>query len=137
VTAIISEAVGRPLSYQGISDEEARERYSRISGSQEETEAHVALWQAIHEGRLAATTDRVERILGRKPITLRQWHRRTSARFSTNFDWTAGRPVQHERRAGELPGSYAPKQAFNDAGQVSFELIAIDLPQTRFRIVTE
>jgi len=73
VTAIISEAIGRPLLYQVISDEEARERYSRISGSQEETEAHVALWRAIREGRLAATTDRVERILGRKPIALRQW----------------------------------------------------------------
>ncbi|MGA8443094.1 MAG: NAD(P)H-binding protein [Candidatus Sulfotelmatobacter sp.] len=73
VTAIISEAIGRPLSYQVISDGEARERYSRISGSQEETEAHVALWRAIREGRLAPTTDRVERILGRKPIALRHW----------------------------------------------------------------
>jgi uncharacterized protein YbjT (DUF2867 family) len=73
VTTIISEAIGRPLSYQVISDEEARERYSMISGSQEETEAHVTLWRAIREGRLAATTDRVERILGRKPIALRQW----------------------------------------------------------------
>jgi uncharacterized protein YbjT (DUF2867 family) len=73
VTAIISEAIGRPLSYQVISDEDARERYSRISGSQEETDAHVALWRTIREGRLAATTDRVERILGRKPIALRQW----------------------------------------------------------------
>ena len=52
VTAIISEAIGRPLSYQAISDEEARERYSRISGSEEETEAHVALWRAIRDGRL-------------------------------------------------------------------------------------
>jgi len=73
VTAIISEAIGRPLSYRVITDEEARERYSRISGSQEETEAHLALWRAIREGRLAATTDRVERILGRKPIALRRW----------------------------------------------------------------
>jgi len=73
VTAIISEAIGRLLSYQVISDEEARERYSRISGSQEETEAHVALWRAIREGRLASISDRVERILGRKPITLRRW----------------------------------------------------------------
>jgi uncharacterized protein YbjT (DUF2867 family) len=73
VTAIISQAIGRPLSYQVISDEEAGKRYSKISGSQEETEAHVALWRAIREGRLAATTDRVERILGRKPIALRQW----------------------------------------------------------------
>ena len=29
--------------------------------------------EAIRDGRLAATTDRVERILGRKPIALRQW----------------------------------------------------------------
>ena len=72
-TTIISEAIGRPLSHQVISDEEARERYSRIGGSQEETEAHVTLWRAIREGRLAATTDGVERILGRKPIALRQW----------------------------------------------------------------
>ena len=73
VTAIISEAIGRPLSYQVISDEEARERYCRISASQEETDAHVALWQAIRDGQLAATTDWVDRILGKKPIALRQW----------------------------------------------------------------
>jgi (4-alkanoyl-5-oxo-2,5-dihydrofuran-3-yl)methyl phosphate reductase len=73
VTAVISEAIDKPLSYQVISDEEARERYSRISDSQGETEAHVALWRAIRDGRVAATTDRVERILGRKPIALRQW----------------------------------------------------------------
>jgi uncharacterized protein YbjT (DUF2867 family) len=72
-TATISDAIGRPLAFQAISDEEARERYSRISGSPEETEAHVALWRAIREGRLAKVTDDVERILGRKPITFRQW----------------------------------------------------------------
>jgi len=72
-TSIIGEAIGRPLSYQVISDEEAREQYSRVSSSQEETEAHVALWRSIREGRLAATTDGVERILGRKPIALGQW----------------------------------------------------------------
>jgi len=72
-TDIVGEAIGKRLSYQVISDEEARKRYSKISGSPEETEAHVALWQAIREGRLAATTDCVERILNRKPITLRRW----------------------------------------------------------------
>jgi uncharacterized protein YbjT (DUF2867 family) len=71
--AIISEAIGKPLRWEAITDEEARERYSRVSGSPEETEAHVALWRAIREGRLAATTDGVERVLGRKPIALRQW----------------------------------------------------------------
>jgi uncharacterized protein YbjT (DUF2867 family) len=73
VTDIIGEAIGKPVSYQVISDEQARQRYTRISGSPEETEAHVALWRAIRDGRLATTTDYVERILGKKPIALRQW----------------------------------------------------------------
>ncbi len=72
-TMLIGKAIGRQLSYQVISDEEARERYARISGSAEETEAHVALWRAIREGRLAATTNTVEQILARKPLSLRQW----------------------------------------------------------------
>jgi uncharacterized protein YbjT (DUF2867 family) len=72
-TATIAQAIGEPPAFQAISDEEARERYSRISGSPEETEAHVTLWRAIREGRLAGVTHDVERILGRKPIALRQW----------------------------------------------------------------
>ncbi|MGB6631669.1 MAG: NAD(P)H-binding protein, partial [Terriglobales bacterium] len=72
-TATIAEAIGERLKYQAISDEEAREHYSKVSGSQEETEAHVTLWRAIREGRLASVTHEVERILGRKPITLTQW----------------------------------------------------------------
>jgi uncharacterized protein YbjT (DUF2867 family) len=73
VTAMIAEAIGKPLECRAISDEEARERYSKVSGSPEETEAHVALWRAIREGRLSFTTDGVERVLGRKPITIRRW----------------------------------------------------------------
>lgn len=72
-TQIIGGAIGKTLVYRPISDEEARERYSKVSGSPEETEAHVALWRAIREGRLAATTDDAEKILGRKPIGLEQW----------------------------------------------------------------
>ena len=69
----IGTVIGRELVYQFISDDEARERYSKISGSQEETEAHVSLWRAIREGRLAKVTDTVERVLDRKPIALDQW----------------------------------------------------------------
>jgi (4-alkanoyl-5-oxo-2,5-dihydrofuran-3-yl)methyl phosphate reductase len=72
-TAILAEAIGRPLKYEAISDEEARERYQKVSGSPEETEAHVALWRAIRQGLLAGVTHDVERILGRKPIALAQW----------------------------------------------------------------
>lgn len=80
-TAIIGAAIDRSLSYQIISDDEARERYSRVSGSPEETEAHVALWRAIRDDRLAATTDCVERVLGRKPLSLRQWTAENAGNF--------------------------------------------------------
>jgi uncharacterized protein YbjT (DUF2867 family) len=73
VTSKIAAAIGRPLTFQPISDEEAGKRYSRVSRSAEETEAHVFLWRAIREGRLATVTNNVERILGRKPIALDQW----------------------------------------------------------------
>jgi uncharacterized protein YbjT (DUF2867 family) len=73
VTAKIGAAIGKPLAFHPISDEEARERYSRVSGSTEETEAHVELWRAIREGCFATVNNNVERILGHEPITLDQW----------------------------------------------------------------
>jgi uncharacterized protein YbjT (DUF2867 family) len=81
VTAKIGGAIGRQLTFQPISDEEARQRYSAFSGSAEETEAHIALWRAIREGRLAAVTDTVERVLGRKPVPLDQWLRENAGAF--------------------------------------------------------
>jgi uncharacterized protein YbjT (DUF2867 family) len=81
VTARIEAVIKRRLSFQPLSDEEARQRYSRVSGSTEETEAHVALWRAIREGRPATVTDVVERVLGRKPIPLRQWLRENAGAF--------------------------------------------------------
>jgi uncharacterized protein YbjT (DUF2867 family) len=73
VTARIAAAIGHPLTFQPISDEEARERYRATGASKEETDAHVALWRAIREGRLGMVTSTVERILMRKPIALDQW----------------------------------------------------------------
>jgi uncharacterized protein YbjT (DUF2867 family) len=73
VTQIIAHAIGKTLFYRTISDEEARARYSRFSGSPEETSAHVALWCAIRDGRLAATTGEVEQTLGRAPMPMEHW----------------------------------------------------------------
>jgi (4-alkanoyl-5-oxo-2,5-dihydrofuran-3-yl)methyl phosphate reductase len=81
VTAKIGAAIGKRLAFQPLSDEEARQRYSLVSGSEEETEAHVSLWRAIREGRLGAVTATVERVLGRKPIPLDQWLTENAAAF--------------------------------------------------------
>ena len=80
-TAKIGAAIGKRLTFQPISDEEARQRYSAISESVAETEAHVLLWRAIREGRLATITNNVERVLGRKPIALDQWAIENAAAF--------------------------------------------------------
>jgi (4-alkanoyl-5-oxo-2,5-dihydrofuran-3-yl)methyl phosphate reductase len=80
-TAAIGAAIGKDLRYQPIPYEEAGERYSKFSGSREETEAHVTLWKAIREGRLAAVTGFVEDILRRKPIPLEQWAVENAAAF--------------------------------------------------------
>jgi uncharacterized protein YbjT (DUF2867 family) len=81
VTAKIGAAIGRQLTFQPISDEEARQRYSAVGGSAEETEAHVALWRAIREERLAAVTDTVEGVLGRKPVPFDHWLRENAGAF--------------------------------------------------------
>lgn len=72
-TAKIGAAIGKKLLFQPISDEEAGKRYSQTGASPEDVGAHVALWRAIREGLLAKVTDKVECILGRKPINLDQW----------------------------------------------------------------
>jgi uncharacterized protein YbjT (DUF2867 family) len=82
VTGKIGAAIGKQLTFQPISDEEAGQRYAGATGAPaEDTEAHVALWRAIREGRLASVTDNVEHILGRKPITLDQWIQENAVAF--------------------------------------------------------
>ena len=73
VTTKIGAAIGRRLQFKSISDDEARRLYAATGAPALETEAHVSLWRAIREGRLATVTDTVERILDRKPIALDQW----------------------------------------------------------------
>jgi uncharacterized protein YbjT (DUF2867 family) len=92
VTEKIGAAIGKPVTFLPISDEEARRRYSAVSGSVEETEAHVALWRAIREGRLAAVTDKVQQILGRAPIGLDQWIAENITAFLDAATLTAKHP---------------------------------------------
>ena len=80
-TGKIGAVIGQRLTFEPISDEEARQRYAARSASPAETEAHVALWRAMREGRLATVTNTVEQVLGRKPLTLDQWATENAAAF--------------------------------------------------------
>ncbi len=77
----IGEAIGRPVKFQTIGDEEAGERFAATGAPIEEVAAHVALWRGIREGRLGMVTDTVERVLGRKPVRLDQWAQENAAAF--------------------------------------------------------
>jgi uncharacterized protein YbjT (DUF2867 family) len=81
VAARISAAIARDLKFESISDEEARHRYAATGAPTEETEAHVALWRAIREGRLRTVTNTVEQVLCRPPIAFGQWLMENTAAF--------------------------------------------------------
>jgi len=81
ITERIATKIGRRLRYEPIGDEEARRRFRTTGASEAEVEAHVALWRAIREGRLATVTDTVERVLGRPPLSLDHWLSENGAAF--------------------------------------------------------
>ena len=81
MTAKIGAAIGRALRFQPISDEEERRKMVDSSDLPKIVTAHASIYRAIREGRLAAVTDTVERVLGRKPITFDQWARENAAAF--------------------------------------------------------
>lgn len=73
VTERIGAAIGKPLRFEPISDEAAGRRFAETGAGPEEVLAHVELWRAIREERLATVTDGVWRVLHRQPIGLEQW----------------------------------------------------------------
>lgn len=81
MTAKSGAAIGKPLTFQPLSDEQARQRLLTSGAPAAEIEAHVALWRAIREGRVATVTTTVERVLGRKPLTFDQWAQENAAAF--------------------------------------------------------
>jgi uncharacterized protein YbjT (DUF2867 family) len=81
MTAKISATIGRPLRFQTISDEEERRHMIEGGDSEEIVAAHISIYRAIREGRLAIVTGDVERVTGRKPIAFNRWVRENTAAF--------------------------------------------------------
>jgi uncharacterized protein YbjT (DUF2867 family) len=81
MTAKIGAAIGRPLGFRVISDEEARKQQIAWAAPEPMVEARLSIFRAIREGRLAAMTDTVERVLGRKPIPFDRWAEQNAGAF--------------------------------------------------------
>jgi (4-alkanoyl-5-oxo-2,5-dihydrofuran-3-yl)methyl phosphate reductase len=81
MTAKIGAGIGRTLTYQAISDEEARQQQIAWGTEPAMVEARLSIFRAIREGRLAGMTDNVERVLGRHPANFDRWIEQNGGAF--------------------------------------------------------
>jgi uncharacterized protein YbjT (DUF2867 family) len=73
MTAEIGRAIGRAIRYEAISEDAARARQLAAGDGGAMLAAHLDIFRAIREGRLARVTGEVRRVLGRSPQTFADW----------------------------------------------------------------
>jgi (4-alkanoyl-5-oxo-2,5-dihydrofuran-3-yl)methyl phosphate reductase len=81
MAAKIGAVIGKPVGFEAIGEEVVRQRMSESGDSEEMIAAHLSIYRAIREGRLAEVTGTVERVLGRKPITFDRWAQQNAPAF--------------------------------------------------------
>jgi len=81
MAAKIAAASGKPIRFEAISEEEERRRMAAWEDSPAMIDAHISIYRAIREGRLATVTHEVERVLGRKPGNFDHWLQQNAAAF--------------------------------------------------------
>jgi uncharacterized protein YbjT (DUF2867 family) len=81
MTEKIGAAVGRKLTFQPVQKKQESDYMIESGDSAAIVKAHLSIYLAIREGRLAKVTDNVERILGRKPKTFDQWAQENASAF--------------------------------------------------------
>jgi uncharacterized protein YbjT (DUF2867 family) len=80
-TAKIGAAIGKPLRFEALTAEQERDQMVESGDSIPIIEAHISIYRAIRDGRLARVTNNVERVVGRKPIAFDRWARENAAAF--------------------------------------------------------
>ena len=73
MSAKIGAAVGKRITYESLTEDEARRLQAGWGDPPVVVDAHQSIYRAIREGRLAEVTDTVERVLGRPPIPFDRW----------------------------------------------------------------
>jgi (4-alkanoyl-5-oxo-2,5-dihydrofuran-3-yl)methyl phosphate reductase len=77
----IGAAIGKPIGFVPMSDEEARAQQATWGAPPAMVEARLSIFRAIREGRLAGITGDVERILGRPALDFGRWARENAGAF--------------------------------------------------------
>jgi uncharacterized protein YbjT (DUF2867 family) len=73
MAALIGEATGKSIRCIPLSDEQVRREQLARGEPEPVIQAHLSIFHAIRENRLAAVTDGVESVLGRPPISFEHW----------------------------------------------------------------
>jgi uncharacterized protein YbjT (DUF2867 family) len=81
MTAKIAAAIGKPLRFEAISEDEARAQQSAWNAPAPLVEARLSIFRAIRAGLLAEVTDTVERVVGRRPLTFDRWAEENAGAF--------------------------------------------------------
>lgn len=81
MTAAIGAAIGRPLGFVAVSDEEARTFLSRAEMPPALADALVTLWREVRQAFVSVVTGEVERVTGHSPIPFARWARQNAAAF--------------------------------------------------------
>jgi uncharacterized protein YbjT (DUF2867 family) len=77
----IAVAAGKPLRFQSTTDEQEGRHMIESGCPPEIVDAHLSIYRAIREGRLAIVTDNVNRILRQVPISFDQWANENAGAF--------------------------------------------------------
>jgi uncharacterized protein YbjT (DUF2867 family) len=64
VATKIGTIIGKPIRFQPISEEDARQQQVGCNAPTKPVEARISIFRAIREGRLATVADIVERVIG-------------------------------------------------------------------------
>lgn len=73
MAATIGQAIGRPVGFEEMSDQEAYISTIAWAGKGPYADALVDIWRAVREGRMDAVTQGVRRVIGRDPMAFDQW----------------------------------------------------------------
>jgi len=81
MAATIGRAIGKPVGFEEISDEQACTGTVEWAGKGPYVDALVDIWRAVREGRLDTVTEGVKWVTGREPIPFDQWAAENAASF--------------------------------------------------------
>jgi uncharacterized protein YbjT (DUF2867 family) len=78
----VGEAIGKPVGFEELSEEQTRNQQESWGAEPALVEARHSIFRAIREGRLQQVTGTAERVLGRKPLDFSTWAKENTAAFT-------------------------------------------------------